>query len=435
MVHKKFSRRNFIKGLFGAGILHRAELVTLKIDREENVPKIREYRTLGRTGFKVSDIGCGPILIREELILKELLKRGVNFINSAENFGRPNEVMIGKAIKEFNRKSLFITTMLMLKEAETKDDIMNRARKCMERLQTDYIDCLMIHAAASTKEVKDKEFHKAAKQLKIEERVRSVGISCHGASWGHTPEESMKDVLGAAIEDGRFDLLLLVYNFIQQEEGQQILKACRMKNIGTTLMKTNPFGGSYSYFMELKEKYESEGKEVPLTLQEVDRKFREKQAKAGPFIEKYKLSDKNQIRDAAIRFVLNNPDVHSVLITYRNFDDVETYVGLSGSRLTDFDQKKLVAYSHIFNDSYCRHACGKCESQCPHGVPINTIMRFHHYFISQNLEKFAMQQYAKLRGPSASLCSDCSGYCEAACPYEVSIHALLSIAHFNLTLG
>jgi RNase P/RNase MRP subunit p30 len=62
----------------------------------------------------------------------------------------------------------------------------------------------------------------------------------------------MDKVLQAAAEDGRFDVMLFVYNFLQQEQGQRVLKACKENNVGATLMKTNPV---LNYF-EMKENAE-----------------------------------------------------------------------------------------------------------------------------------------------------------------------------------
>ncbi len=44
----------------------------------------------------------------------------------------------------------------------------------------------------------------------------------------------------AAVEDGRFDLMLLSYNFMNKDEAEKVLKACKAANIGTTAMKTAP---------------------------------------------------------------------------------------------------------------------------------------------------------------------------------------------------
>ena len=61
-------------------------------------------------------------------------------------------------------------------------------------------------------------------------------------------------------------------------------------------------------------------------------------------------------------------------------------------------------------------------------------MRYNHYFMAQGLEKSSMEKYDNLPGNKADLCQSCEGYCERECPYGVSIQALLSIAHLNLSL-
>ena len=53
-------------------------------------------------------------------------------------------------------------------------------------------------------------------------------------------KDEMEKVVLAAAEDGRFDVVLFVYNFIQKDQGERIIRACRDRNMGVTLMKTNP---------------------------------------------------------------------------------------------------------------------------------------------------------------------------------------------------
>jgi hypothetical protein len=64
-----------------------------------------------------------------------------------------------------------------------------------------------------------------------------------------------------------------------------------------------------------------------------------------------------------MRFVLNHQDVHSVCISFNNFDDVATYSKLSGGRLSAVDQAKLNAYR---------------EGSCPYGVPIQGLLTRAH---------------------------------------------------------
>jgi predicted aldo/keto reductase-like oxidoreductase len=62
-------------------------------------------------------------------------------------------------------------------------------------------------------------------------------------------------------------------------------------------------------------------------------------------------------------------------------------------------------------------------------------MRYQHYFMSQGREKQAMEKYAALQRTNAVVCTDCEGYCEAACPFGIKVQGLLTAAHHTLSLS
>jgi predicted aldo/keto reductase-like oxidoreductase len=293
---------------------------------------------------------------------------------------------------------------------------------------------MMMHGVEDVNTLKTEGFHEAMKQLKTEGKLRFVGVSNHGSNWFEDSKEPMEKVLTAAALDGRFDVFLLAYNFIQEDGGAQVLKICKEKNIGTTLMKVNPIG-KWSGLKERIEKMKSEGKTVPPEYPGMITRIEAKAKKAEEFIKKYRLNDPARMRDAAVRFVLSDPNVHTVCLAMKNFDDMDTYLALSGTRLSDMEKVKLAAYKEGCGEFYCRHACGICEPACPNQVAINSIMRFNHYFVAQGKEKYAMKNYANLPRPKADLCANCVGHCEKACPYGVPVHSLLYLAHHTLTLA
>lgn len=441
MKAKRISRRNFlakssfsIVGVGASGGLFKStrnDDSSPSINDEEN--KVKEFRILGRTGFKVSDIGCGPVSISNENLLKAIINTGVNYIDTAESYSSGNnERMVGRAIKDFNRNSIFVNTKISVSENDTKEDVVSRVRKSLERLNTNYIDGVMLWNASSINEIGNNAFHLAIEQLRNEGRVKYCGVSSHGANWDGITKNSMGQVIGAAIEDGRFDLVLFVYNYLQQEIGQDLLKACANKNIGTTLMKTDPFGGFALGILELVKNYESDT--IPESYRKIYERIIERQANAESFIEENQLYDEKAKREAAIGFVLNNPSAHSVLISFRNFKDIQDYISLSGKRLTAENNFLINSFQETYSHLYCRHACGICEDRCPYGIPINTIMRYNHYFMAQGREKYSIMKYLDLPGSKPDVCKDCEGFCESACPYGVSIQSLLSIAHNNLNL-
>ena len=431
------SRRKFIGGsiaaIAGTGLQGSKSLFSSESNPGEGDLRIKEYRTLGRTGFRVSDIGFGSGELADGALLEAILDSGVNYIDSAENYGRGrSERVIGSVIKKRDRKKVFITTKLGVRKDDTKESIIKRAEKCLERLQTDYIDCLMTHMPATVEDLRNKVFLDAVKELKSRDKVRFCGVSNHGSQWNDVPE-TMDKVLQAAAEDGRFDVMLFVYNFLQQEQGEKVLKACKENNVGATLMKTNPVL-NYFEMKENAEKAEAEGREVPGYLKNLLPRLKERADRAEAFKEKYKLTSYDAVRNAAVRFVLSNPDVSCACMTIKNFIDLDFYTGLSGKRFGVIEKQALTDYSMIMDDLYCRHACGVCESECPEQVPVNTIMRYNYYFTTQGREKSAMQKYASLPLSRADLCKDCAGYCEKACPFGVPVQGLLGLAHQTLTL-
>jgi aryl-alcohol dehydrogenase-like predicted oxidoreductase len=220
---KQLSRRTFIKHT-SMGAMAGPLLVNQGQNAANSGKPSLAYKTLGRTGFQVTDIAVG--YPSGESVLRAALKSGLNYIDTAQQYGNGNhERMVGKVIKDFDRKELFIATKIYEPEKyKSREDLVDRARKALERLQTDYVDCLMLHSAENTRILKDEAFHSAMDQLKAEGRVKSVGVSCHGSAWYLPPEEDLETVLMAAVNDGRFDVFLMTYNFVNRfkEEGQPV---------------------------------------------------------------------------------------------------------------------------------------------------------------------------------------------------------------------
>ncbi len=400
-------------------------------EQHDPFPKIQGYRLLGRTGFKVSDLATGSIM--DGGVLSAMLDTGVNFIDTAESYPGHHR-LVGSAIKDRERKSLFINTKMLAEGDITKEGFIKRARKSLEDLGTGYVDCMMLHMPETAEELKNEGFHAAIQELRAEGRVRFVGLSNHGSFWFRDPKETMEKVLLAAAEDGRFDVFLMAYNFLQMDQAERVLEASRPKKIGIALMKTTPVT-KYEILKSRLELLEKEGKEIHPFYQDGLKRFRDKADRAEDFIKKHGLKNPEEVKAAAIRFVLSNPDVHTVCCSVRTYEEMEQVVRLSGSRLSPEGRAALTNYKAACGEFYCRHACGLCELKCPRRVPVNTIMRYSHYFLAQGREKEAMLQYSRIPGARADACSDCPGHCEKACPYGVPVQGMLLLAHHQLTLA
>ncbi|UCE40390.1 MAG: aldo/keto reductase [Candidatus Aminicenantes bacterium] len=437
----RLSRRRFIHSSLsaaaGLGIAGKNKLFGgTSQEAAEEKSRIREYRILGRTGFKASDIGFGAGNLTDPALFAAALDAGVNYIDTAEHYARGNsERTIGQVIKDRDRKKLFIAGKLNFSIGKsTKEGLKERAHKCLERLQTDYLDCLMIHMTPTLDQVTHEGYHEAIKELRAEGRVKYTGLSNHGIEyrWAGFIKDPMEKVILAAAEDGRFDVVLFTYNFIQKEQGDRILKACREKNMGTTLMKTDPVR-SYNDIESMYARMRELGR-VTEAADKIINEFKAYADKTREFAKKYGMSGDKQVRGAAIKFCLSNPDIHSVCPTINTHEDLEFYLSLSGGKLEPVEEEMLADYKSHTGSLYCRHACGECESHCPHDVPVNSIMRYQHYFMSHGREKHAMEKYAALQRTKAEGCIDCEGFCEKACPYGVKVQGLLMAAHQTLSL-
>jgi predicted aldo/keto reductase-like oxidoreductase len=440
----KVSRRGFLKktgfAVVGGGVISGTPKGIGAEERQgqDQEVKIRATRTLGRTGFQVSDIGFGTGSLNNPAVLAVALDMGVNYIDTAEHYVNGQaERTVGEVLKDRDRSSIFLTTKLnMSMGGSSKEQIKERFQRCLERMQTDRVDCLMVHMTPAIEQVTHEGFHAAAAELKQEGKVRFLGLSNHGTQhsiWGQI-EDPMEKVIGAAAEDGRFDVALFVYNFLQKEQGERIIQACASKKVGVTLMKTDPVALAAGRTEALETQLRS-GREVPESRQQTTREYQAWADAAEEFKRQHGLQSATQVRDAAIKFVLDNPGVHSVCPTINTFEALEGFVALSGQKLSTTERPMLASYEDLLGPYYCRHACGICEPSCPRQVPVNTILRYDHYYAAQGREKQAMQKYAGLSGPTAGACADCPGHCESACPFGVRAKSLLAQAHENLTMA
>ncbi|KPK84811.1 MAG: hypothetical protein AMS27_08980 [Bacteroides sp. SM23_62_1] len=441
MKKSQTNRRNFLKnttlGIMGAGMISASKFSAYpKQDEDEHqeMPVVKEYRTLGRTGFKVSDISSGSP--RSEAVLRALLQSGVNFIDTGEAYDNGNnEVMIGKVLKDFDRNGIFINSKLYSEEKKFNgtEDVLNRVRKALERLQTDYIDCVQIHEVTKTDDLKEENFHAAMEQLKAEGRVRFTGVSCHGSAHFADPEETIDKVLLAAVNDGRFDVFLMTYNFMNAPLADPVLEACEKKGIGTAIMKSNPVM-IYEILDGYVKRMEERGDTIPDYYKTFHDKYLRQNEYAKDFFSNYHYKSSEELIEAAQLFVLSNPKAHTTCIDFRNFTDIENLLKLSGRKLESSQAILLDHYKEKFGYLNCRIGCNICAGACPYFMPVSTLMRYQYYFHIKGDQKYAMELYQKLGHARPDVCQTCPGYCEDACPFGVAVKGLLAMVKEDLEL-
>jgi len=134
-------------------------------------------------------LGFGTYLLKGGIAQKSVahaLAVGYRHIDTAESYR--NEVQVGRAIKAsgIKREEIFITSKISPKSmAGGSKSVYLAAKKCISRLQTNYLDLLLLHWPGVFKHKPESDYHRTARskawdgmeKLYKEGLVRAVGVS------------------------------------------------------------------------------------------------------------------------------------------------------------------------------------------------------------------------------------------------------------------
>ena len=143
------NRRTFLKaGLVGAtsalvGGSAIADAAQRYASAEPFVFPTPVYRTLGRTGLKVTVVGFGAMLTTEPEVMKTAFDHGINYVNTARVYMRgKNEEILGKALKGI-RDKVYVATNVLPPSSSIKE-IVKDVEASLKALETDYIDLIQL---------------------------------------------------------------------------------------------------------------------------------------------------------------------------------------------------------------------------------------------------------------------------------------------------
>ncbi len=348
LIRDPFSRRRFLAASGAVAVGAALGPVWDRVLAEEAGPVIKRWRTLGRTGFEVSDISMGCGSIAESNVVRFAYDHGVNLFDTAEVYGNgDSETKIGEAMEHMQRDKIFIVTKLGVDDDPDQANLVERFNACLGRLQTDYVDALYCHGIADLNYVEYAPFLAACDQLKQEGKLKHAGISSHGPR-GDEPD-AMDTVLIKACETGHYDVMLLSYGIVNAEEGERVLAACKEKNIGTTIMKSatgllevpvfdpeNPSEQAlewYEYLANMGVEGDAATQRIIAYLEREKPNMEQAVAASRPFVEKHGITTQDELDLKSFQWVLRNPDAHTICPSMPTFDALERILPLSGTQL------------------------------------------------------------------------------------------------------
>ncbi len=210
-----------------------------------------QYRTLGRTGLRVSEIGFGGAQVgirnymetwdphgeREQQTIIEALNRaldlGLNYVDTAPAYGDGmGEEVLGRVIGR-RREECVVATKL---SAYDRESVMASAEVSLRRLQTDVIDILQFHGGIYPSEDVDLILNggglDALWKLREQGKIRFLGFTAELPSGG----------VSELVATGEFDMMQIRYNFMYQDScdfinERGVMREAEAQNMGIAIMR------------------------------------------------------------------------------------------------------------------------------------------------------------------------------------------------------
>ena len=369
---------------------------------------IKRYKPLGTTDIRMSDISFGGSRLRGDVdLVRHALDKGINYFDTAEGYtGGSSETAIGEALQG-KRDQVYIVSKASFGSHARQGQMMHALEGSLRRLRTDYVDVYFHHAVNDVARIQNPEFHAFTQQAKEQGKIRYVGLSGHGGR--------LIECLDYAIDSGKFDVMLVAYNFGQDPSFVQKLT----RNFD--FIAVNPD------LPRVLRKAKAAGMGVVAMKTLRGAKLNDMQ----PF-----QKDGATFSQAAFRWVLTNEDVDGLIVTMRSPGDIDEFlVASGGTKVTRRDVDLLRRYVTLNDSTYCRPLCDACEASCPSTVQIADVLRHKMYFEDYGAERMAMERYAKLER-NAAACAECTHQrCLGSCPYGLSVPDLTRQAHRLLHWG
>lgn len=337
------------------------------------------YRTLGKTGITLPVISMGVMNSDNPNLVRAALDAGIVHLDTAWSYqsGR-NEEMIGKILKGRPRDSYVIATKVPgsvplpyasgvfpddeVNKITLVDSFLKRADTSLKRLQLEYVDILYLHNVWTRQAALSESLMEALAKLKKEGKAKFLGISTH---------RNEPAVIEAAIDSKLYQVVLTAYNFKQDHrlEVQAAIAKAAQAGLGVVAMKTLAGG------------YLDEERTKPINAK------------------------------AALKWVLQDENVHTVIAGCTTFDQMELDLSVMEDLALENSEKQDLQLDSPKEESsrggiYCQ-ACEKCMNQCLQHLPIPDIMRAYMY--AQGYQNLGEAQNLLL---SLNLSPDACEHCE-----------------------
>ncbi|MBI5094970.1 MAG: aldo/keto reductase [Candidatus Hydrogenedentes bacterium] len=353
----------------------------------------REFGT--RSGFRVPRASIGGMRLPQDddeavALIRHAIDSGMRYIDTSRGYG-DSEIKIGKALKGGYRDKVILSTKWSpwVSRIHDTDDasescVRHRIDESMRRLDVDHLDFYQIWNI-DTRE----HFEEATAHGGMVEGIQKAIYEGQVGHTGFTTHDSVENLLSYMDAIDWCEVILVSYNLLNTRYAP-VLAAARERGIGTIVM--NPVGGG---------------------------KLTEESVYLARIAEGVNAVS---VPDMAIRYVLTNPSVNTIISGISKMSDVDEVMASAASgpfspeemaRIDAF--LELVSIEHT---GFCT-GCGYCMP-CEHGVDIREIMYAIYDERYWGFSQGARARYEGIKGAKAEACDHC-GKCEPKCTQKLKI--------------
>jgi aryl-alcohol dehydrogenase-like predicted oxidoreductase len=316
-----------------------------------------QYRRFGKTDWKVSEIGYGMWGLAgwtgsEHNEVDEALERsvelGCNFFDTAWAYAEgKSENILGQLIKKHSNKRLYVATKIPAKnfkwpaKAEYKledcyptSHIVDYTERSLKNLNVDCIDLQQFHVWDDSWADHD-DWKRGIEKLKKDGKVKHFGISVN--RW--EPNNVLK-----ALETGLIDTVQVIYNIFDQNPEDKLFPLCRKLDIG--VIARVPFDeGTLTGMLTKDTVFPKDDWRSTYFVPENLIPSVERADELKPLV-----PSRMSLAQMALRFILCNDDVHTIIPGMRKIRNVEANIATSDGKKLE-ESLRLELQNHRWDRS------------------------------------------------------------------------------------
>jgi len=305
-----------------------------------------KYKSLGKTGLKVSELCLGTMIFGQQVdeatamkIIKRAIDLGINFIDTADVYteGR-SETIVGKAINGM-RDDLVVATKVRVRTGSAPNDeglgrkhILHNIQTSLKRLGTDHVDLYQVHRTDPTTPLK--ETLSTMSDLVGDGKVYYIGCSNFPA-WQLEKALWISDINGLE----SFATVQPRYNIIDRDIELELLPLCLEEGIG--VIPYSPLAGGFLTGKYEPDKPAPEGSRGQLRPQWVSRYQNQRNQEIMQEMKNISAETGMSMSQLALAWLMANPAVAAPIIGASRLEQLDENLEVLDHPLPVEAQKRI----------------------------------------------------------------------------------------------